>query len=127
MNRLLLLVFCISGITSCSNKNKMPSGILSQDQMQAVLWDMLNAQAYTTSFIKKDSSANIGQENLKLQKEILIIHHISKDDFYKSYDYYKNHPELLQTVLDSMTAKADRNRDIQNKINVKSFGENKYE
>jgi hypothetical protein len=119
MNRLIILVCLVVCISACNNKNHVPSGILSQEQMQGVLWDMLNAQAYTNNFMKKDSSKNIVAENLKFQKEILVMHHVSKDDFYKSFEYYKDRPELLQTVLDSISAKAERDRNLQYKNNLK--------
>jgi len=110
MKRVLISICCITSIVACNNKNKLPTGILNQERMQAVLWDMMQAQVYTNNFTKKDSSKNIVLENLKLQKEIFTIDHVSKEDFYNSYDYYKNHPELLKTVLDSMTAKVERDR-----------------
>ena len=78
--------------------------------MQAVLWDVIKADAFTSEFIKKDSAKDAVQENLKLQQEIFTIHHISKQDFYTSYDYYKQNPDLFRILMDSMITKEERDK-----------------
>src|SRR5882757_6605031 len=87
--------------TSCG-KNKMSSDILKPDKMQAVFWDILRADAFTEDFQKKDSAKNANEENVKLQKQVFLIHNTSREQFYKSYDYYKQHPDLMKTLLDSI-------------------------
>jgi hypothetical protein len=108
----LILVCFIIGLSSCNHKNTLPDGILKKDQMQAVLWDIFKAEVFTSQFIKKDTLKNPIIENAKLQNQIFAIHHISREDFYKSYNYYKEHTDLLQAVLDSMSNKSTsiRNR-----------------
>jgi hypothetical protein len=98
---LLLVGFCFA---SCKNKNALPAGILNHDIMQAVLWDVMRAESFTTYFVKKDSTKDLVLENAKLQHQIFAIHHITKDAFYTSYDYYRMHPELMSAVLDSIDA-----------------------
>jgi Domain of unknown function (DUF4296) len=109
-----MLLFVLVSITSCGS-NGTPSGILKPDKMQAVLWDVIRADAFTADFIKRDSAKNAVEENLKLQQQIFAIHHISKDVFYKSYDYYKTHTPLLRVMLDSMIIQAGRNKDYRTK------------
>ncbi len=87
--------------------------------MQAVLWDIIRADAFTTEYIKKDSAKNEVEENLKLQQQIFGIHHISKEDFYKSFDYYKKNSGLLKPIMDSMVNQADKKQTI--KINPIQF------
>lgn len=100
--RQLMLLICFSVfIAACSDKN--PSAkILDKTEMQAVLLDIIRAESFTNIFIKKDVHKDAEKENAILQKEIFAIHHITKEDFYASYDYYKNHPEIMQTMLDSI-------------------------
>ncbi len=105
----ILLVVCLAG---CENKDGLPSGVLNSDQMQSVLWDVVQAESFTTQFIKKDSTKNLQLENAKLQQKIFSIHNITKSDFYKSYDYYTRHVALMTVLLDSISAKAERNRYI---------------
>lgn len=89
--------------------------------MQAVLWDIIRADAFTTEYIKKDSAKNDVEENLKLQQQVFAIHHVSKEDFYKSFDYYKKNSGLLKPIMDSMVNQADKKQTIKtNPIQVKS-------
>jgi hypothetical protein len=102
---LLMLVF------SCTGRNTIPPGVLNQDQMEKVLYDVIIAEGYTETFLYKDSSQN--KEfwmNGQLDK-VLAIHKVSQETFMKSYDFYKNRPDLLKPIMDTMDAKSRRNRD----------------
>jgi len=110
MIRNCIILFCLTIFFSCGNKNKIPPGILKPEKMQVVLWDVIKADAFTAEFIKKDSVKDAVQENLKLQQKIFAIHHISKEDFYTSYEYYKMNPDLFKIIMDSMMAKAERDK-----------------
>lgn len=116
MIRTCIVLFSLITFFSCGNKNKIPSGILKPDKMQAVLWDVIRADAFTAEFIKKDSAKDAVQENLKLQQKIFAIHHISKDDFYKSYGYYKSNAGQFKVMMDSMIVQAERNKNKNLKI-----------
>ena len=86
--RVLAVIILISWMApGCSNKEGLPSGILKKEKMQAVLWDVIQAESYTTLFIKKDSLKSTNVENARLQQQIFAIHNISKEIFYDSYDY----------------------------------------
>lgn len=110
MMRNCLLFFCLTFFISCGSKNKIPEGILKPDKMQAVLWDVIKADAFTAEIIRKDSSIKTADVNLKLQQEIFTIHKITRNDFYKSYDYYKENPGKLKVIMDSMIIQAERNK-----------------
>ncbi len=88
------------------------------DKMQAVLWDYMRADAFTTDFIAKDSAKNLPLENIKLQKELFKLHHITKENFYNSYNYYLKHSDEMKILLDSMIARKNRDKikNIQNKL-----------
>lgn len=103
----IILMSCLAG---CTDKEGLPSGILKKEKMQAVLWDIIQAESYTTLFITKDSLKNAPVENARLQQKIFAIHKISKEEFYKSYDYYTLHAEIMRAVLDSITAKGEREK-----------------
>jgi hypothetical protein len=109
MRPIIILLISLFLINSCGNKDKLPAGLLKPDKMQAVLWDVIKADVFTTEFIKKDSAKNAAAENLKLQQQIFAIHKISKADFYNSYDYYKLNSTAFKKIIDSMIAQAERN------------------
>jgi Domain of unknown function (DUF4296) len=106
----LFVIIGLSFFIGCANKKSSKSGILGKQKMQAVLWDIIGADVFTTQFVKKDSLKNAPLENMQLQNKIFALHKVSRDDFYKSYNYYSNHTDMMIIILDSMTAKAQRDR-----------------
>ncbi|MFM6926246.1 MAG: DUF4296 domain-containing protein [Ferruginibacter sp.] len=113
------MIILLTGLVltgSCNSKEKIPADILKPEKMQAVLWDVMKADAFTTDYIKKDSSKNAAAENLKLQQQVFAIHKISKEDFYRSYDYYKTNPVVFKKIVDSIIAQAERNKYINPKV-----------
>jgi hypothetical protein len=108
MIRVFIFFLAFGLLTSCVNKSDPPPGILKPEKMQAVLWDVIRADAFTSEFIKKDSAKNAVAENLKLQQQIFAIHKITKTEFYSSYDYYKKSTSVFKAMLDSMIAKSER-------------------
>lgn len=76
--------------------------------MENVLWDYFRAEVFTSEFLAKDSLKNLTAENIKLQQQVFVKYNISRDDFYKSYRYYQNHPSVMQTLLDSIILRKRR-------------------
>lgn len=113
-----LLPFLLSLLFFSCSENKIPKGVLPPAKMNDVLWDYFNADAFTTDFISKDSTKNLAMENIKLQKEIFKTHHITREEFYTSYDYYIKHDDKMKVLLDSMIAKKtiDKYINIQKKL-----------
>jgi hypothetical protein len=99
---ILLLIAC-----SCNNR---PKDILPPSKMKAVLWDYIQADTFTTDYISKDSSKNPALENAGLQKTIFNFHHVTKEEFYKSYNYYLKHGNEMQVMLDSIVVQKNRDR-----------------
>ena len=47
---------------------------------------------------------------MQLKNKIFALHKITKEQYKKSYDYYIMHSDLMKAILDSMAAKAERQR-----------------
>ena len=113
MIRLIILLAGLALISSCGKKDQLPAGVLKPEKMQAVLWDVIKADVFTTEFIKKDSSKNATTENLKLQQQIFAIHKVSRADFFNSYDYYKSNTTAFKKIMDSMVVQAERTKNFK--------------
>ncbi len=111
-NCFFCFVLCL--LVSCGNDNEMPPGILKPEKMQGVLWDIITAEAYTAEMIKTDSTKKPAEENQKLQQQVFSIHKITKDEFYNSYDYYKNNSTVFKVMLDSMIVRGSRKKNYNN-------------
>lgn len=108
-------LICIAFLFSCGDNSGVPSGIIKPAKMQLVLFDILRADAFVFDFVKKDSAKKPAAENVKLQQQIFAVHKVTKEEFYKSYDFYKAHPDLMQPLLDSMISKATRDKYMKTK------------
>ncbi len=116
MIKISFLLIALGFISSCGNKDKLPEGVLKPEKMQAVLWDVIKADVFTTDFIKKDSAKNAIAENLKLQQQVFAIHKVTRADFFTSYDYYKTNTVEFKKIIDSMVSQADRKKNINIKV-----------
>ena len=105
---LFLVLFLLS---ACSHKDSIPTGILNQDSMRNILWDIMQVDQYSVQYLSKDSAKiNLKAQTIALYQRIFQNHHVSREDFNKSYQFYIAHPDLTKTMLDSLTARANRER-----------------
>ena len=108
MKGLISLVFFLL-VIACGNKDRIPSGIIPKDSMQHILWEMIEADQYAKEMLKRDSAkSNHRGDNRKLYQEVFDIHHISREQFRESYQFYVGRPDLIKEIFDSLAAGANR-------------------
>jgi hypothetical protein len=96
--------FLLLVITACSRKDRIPGDVLPPPKMQAVLWDMMRADQFLADYVlNRDTAKNKEKESIKLYSRIFTFHSITREEFRKSFDYYRTHPEQLQPLMDSMS------------------------
>ena len=103
-----IFFFILIFLFSC--KNNLPKDILEQKKMEKVLWDVLKVDAYTKNYFLKDTTKNIVLENAKMQLQVFALHNITKDQFYKSYQYYLANSNLIKPLLDSIANNANKEK-----------------
>ena len=117
MNRLLLV--CLSAIVwcmvSCTDKDKIPKGVMGKVKMQKVLMDMIQAERFRDGFIVYDSSKDQKAETFKLYAQVFELNKISKDEFIKSYKFYMSRPDIAREIFDSLSSQAAKLRENLNK------------
>lgn len=106
-----IFFFILIFLFSC--KNKLPKNILEEKKMEKVLWDVLKVDAFTKTNFSKDSTKNIVLENAKMQLQVFVLHNITKDQFYKSYQYYLGNSNLIKSLLDSIVNNANKEKYIK--------------
>ena len=90
---------------SCKDKNQLPHGVLPKEKMQEVLWSMIYAGEFLNAYVLNKDSVDRVAESSKIYGQVFQVHHITKEEFDKSYSYYREHPELMKVLLDSLNKK----------------------
>ena len=91
-------------LISCKDKNQIPKDVLPKEKMQEVLWSMINAGEFLNAYVFKDSVDKVA-ESSRIYGQVFQVHHITREEFDKSYSYYREHPELMKVILDSLSKK----------------------
>ncbi len=77
--------------------------------MENILWDMIRADRFANQFLVHDS-VNRKRKTFELYENVFHIHHISRDEFLKSYKFYLGRPDITKVMFDSISVRAERRR-----------------
>jgi hypothetical protein len=109
--RLIIFTACVLFLAACKDDAAVPKDIIARDNMEKILWDIIRADQFSLQYMGKDTAKKIVKnETMKLYEEIFRIHHVSKDQFKKSFQYYADHPETTKIMFDTLSAYATRQR-----------------
>ena len=97
------------GVAACS-RSRVPSDIIQPHEMGNVLFEISMAEEFVNSFVAKDSSRDKDVEIQKEYQKIFLLHNIKEEQFQKSYTFYRSHPDIFKTMMDSLNARAQRER-----------------
>lgn len=100
--RFFLLISLIVLTFGCIQDKKIPKDVLPQNEMRKIMWDLVRADAYVSTFIMKDSTKNQKTESAILYEKIFDIHSTTQETFKKSLAFYQNRPDLFKAISDSL-------------------------
>jgi len=100
-------------IFACIDNNKIPSGVLKQQQMRSVMWDLIRADEFISNYIAKDTTKDRKAESFKLYERIFALHKTTQEEVRKSLSFYQSRPDLLKTVADSLRIDEKNATEIQ--------------
>jgi len=100
--RFFLFINLIILTFGCIQDKKIPKDVLPQNEMRRVMWDLMRADAYVSTFIIKDSTKNQKTESAILYEKIFDIHSTTQETFKKSLLFYQNRPDLFKAISDSL-------------------------
>jgi hypothetical protein len=96
----LAILILISSFISC--KSSIPENIIPPKKMQAVLWDVMQADELAEYYTSSDSTFKGLARHVDYYQKVFAIHKITKNDFTSSLKYYQEHPASLKPILDSL-------------------------
>lgn len=108
--RLIILIMLISAF-SCGRKDKVPEGVLEPAKMEKVMTDLLMSESFAESYLLIDTSKKRDEWFTGELNKVLAIQDVTQDQVRKSLDFYKTRPDLFKVIIDSINARAQRNRD----------------
>ena len=112
MRIVLPVLFAVLFIASCGGKNKVPKGILPPEKMRATFWDVLQADEFLRDYmLNKDSTLNDTTESIRMYARVFRFHKTTREEFARSFQYYKTHGSLMKEMLDSLNVKGQRASD----------------
>ena len=94
--------------SSCNRGPDLPPDVLPPEKMQAVLWDILEADELVSYKASMDTGFNNIRSGVGLYKGIFEMHQISEAQFRTSFRYYGSHPRLFRPIIDSLHSKGRR-------------------
>ena len=101
----VLLLF----LSACLGKNNLPTGVLTRDKMEVVMWDMIQADQYHREYVVRDSAnKDVRKARHELYEEVFKMHNITKSTFDKSFEYYSTQPKVMREMFDSLSVKGNR-------------------
>ena len=102
-------------LAACSG-NKVPDGIIAQDEMTNLLTDIhiVDGSMYNVVQVP-DSLYKYGKDKYRI---VFSKYHTDSVQFKKSFQYYSSHPEKLQAMYDQITINIKQKSDSVNKLNL---------
>lgn len=105
--KFLIVFFIVFFCAACNPDSKIPDDVIGIDKMKLIMWDMIRAGELARNNAWKDS---VTFKTTQSFQQVFSIYSITKDNFYKSYKYYEEHPDQNKILMDSITAYASRKR-----------------
>lgn len=93
---------------ACTGKGKVPENVIEKNKFEAILKDVIIADALSTERSFKDTAVKIPVANAAYFLKVFEIHGVTKNQFMVSYNYYLSRPDLLKVMTDSISAQLSR-------------------
>lgn len=108
MIRNVFICLLIVGLYACGGPG-IPKDVMKKEKMQMVMWDMLQADDFVREYmVNRDSTLDDTAEYLNMYERVFRMHGTTREEFDRSFNYYREHPALMKEVMDSMYNKFQR-------------------
>lgn len=118
MIRILQVLMVSILIAGCSGEDRIPEDVIKPEEMRKVMWDVFMAETFAQVSSNSDTTVVLSDKIKELTREALDIHDLTEKEFFRSYDWYVDHPSVFNPILDSLYAhKSAENSDDYNETN----------
>lgn len=112
----IAVYICLVFIFICCSKSPVPKDILGLNKMQKVVYELMQVDEYLNNFVVKDSSTDIKKKRSIYYEQVFKLNNTNRKEFYTSYKYYQQHPDMQKVLFDSLSAKADRRKILPGRV-----------
>lgn len=102
------LCFLLILVYACNNGKKVPAGVIGQEKMGVILFELAMAEGYLENYPFRDTTVNRDSMVKVEMDKVLAIHHVSQQEFRDSYKFYKSRPEIFKVMTDTVYYRAQR-------------------
>ncbi|MDQ6814994.1 MAG: DUF4296 domain-containing protein [Bacteroidota bacterium] len=78
--------------------------------MQKVVYDLIRVDEFINNFVLKDSTVNIKNKRSILYEQVFKVNNTTRKEFYTSYKYYQQHPDIQKGLFDSLYESLNRKK-----------------
>lgn len=100
----------IMAATGCTDHKRAGTAIIPEQKMTRVLWDMIQVDEFSNIYLVNDSLRDTKKERMRLYKQVFRLHQVSEKDFFSSYKYYAEHPDIMKELFDTLSNRAEREK-----------------
>ena len=104
------MLFCICLLFFSCSGSTVPKGILSVNEMEKVIADLLKIDDYVNNYVSKDTAVNLKKKRSIFYEQVFKLHNTDRKKFYTSFKYYQQHPDIQKILFDSVLAVIDRGK-----------------
>lgn len=108
--KVLIFVLVIIVATGCTDHKRAGTAIIPQQKMAKVLWDMIQVDEFSNVYLVNDSLRDAKKERMKLYKQVFRLHQVSEKDFFSSYKYYVDRPDVMKELFDTLSNRSEREK-----------------
>lgn len=105
--KLCLIISLLLVLNGCSS-SPVPKGVLPPARMQKIMYDLMRIDEFINNFVVRDSGIDIKKKRSTLYEQVFKVNNTNRKDFYSSYKYYQQHPDLQKEVFDSLHESLNR-------------------
>lgn len=126
MRIIIVIISFLLLLPACKNNKKIPGGVLSQDEMQLIMWDLIRSDEYISEFLLKDSGIDEKKARLQYYSDVYQLHDTDQEQFRQSLSFYQSRPDLMKVIMDSLRryeSKIYQQQLLESKIDTASSSE----
>ncbi len=92
----VIIPLILFSFSSCSRDADIPVEIIKPKQMQALIWDMARADAYSDVLHQKDTINTLSKISMNLTDNLLALHKTNRTQVENSFKFYSKHPDIFK-------------------------------